>query len=73
MVSKESKNGPKENPKPDETDHLGSEKEKGPENSSREGPLQSNSSAQVNLCSCLCLFVFFFVFSSSYSPLSLQP
>ena len=47
MVSKESKNGPKENPKPDETDDLGSEKDKGPENSSREEPLQSNSSAQV--------------------------
>ena len=68
MVSKESMNGPKENPKPDETDHLGSEKEKGPENSSREGPHRFNSSPQVNLCSCLlsfcllCLFVYVFTF-----------
>jgi len=45
MVSKECKNGPKENSKHDETDHLESEKEKGPENSSREGPHQFNSSA----------------------------
>ena len=59
MVSKESKDGPKENPKPDETDHVGSEKEKGPENSWREGPHRFNSSTQVSLSSCLCLFVFF--------------
>ena len=62
MVSKESKDGPKENPKTDETDHLGSEKEMGPENSWREGPHRFNSSTQVSLCSCLCLFVFVFTF-----------
>ena len=62
MVSKESKDGPKENSKPDETDHLESEMEKGPESSSREGPHQFNSSAHVSLCSCLCLFVFVFTF-----------
>ena len=54
MVSKESKDGPKENPKPDETDHVGSEKEKGPENSARQGSHQFNSSAHVSL------FVLFF-------------
>ena len=65
MVSKESKDGPKENPKPDETDHLGSKKEMGPENSSRD---RFNSSTQVSLCSflsfclLLCLFVFVFTF-----------
>ena len=62
MVSKESKDGPKENPKPDETDQLGSEKEMEPENSLREGPHRFNSSTQVSLCSCLCLFVFVFTF-----------